>query len=101
MALRPSDSEIAAIIDVQTLAQWCGLSDVPPTNTNNQTPPPEAEMNILFAHLGCGPNDHFRSFAMVTAADWETDTKDIKVNGARPNFFFAESSICFMPRHDD
>ena len=69
MALRPTDQEITGIIDVATLAQWCGISDVPPVNTNNTTPPPEADINVLFSHLGRGPNDHFRSFAMISTAD--------------------------------
>ena len=80
MALRPTTEECAAIVDVASLAQWCGLSSVAPVNTNNATPAPTSEVQNLFAHIVCGPQDHYRSLASVTEADWKEYTKDLKVN---------------------
>jgi hypothetical protein len=85
MALRPTDQEILAIIDVSSLADWCGISATTPVNTNNTTPPPISDVQALFAHLGCGPTEHFRPFATFSPADWGLSMDTITVNGSPPN----------------
>ena len=85
MALRPTEAEIQAIIDVSSLAAWCQIEATAPINTNNATPAPMSDVQALFAHLQCGPQEHFRSLATLTGEDWKDSTKDIKINGASPS----------------
>ena len=86
MALRPTPQEECAIVDVLSLATWCGISATPPANPSNTTPAPVSDMQALFGYLVCGVNEHYRGLATISLADWAQSTRsgaDILVNGRR------------------
>jgi hypothetical protein len=125
MAAKPSDVEISQIFDCQTLAQWCGINPttptpvVAPTETPPLTkaphvfqpakapagpplaaaPPLDSDMKAFFGYIGCGPQEHFRSFATMSAPDWAaimTDQTDpFLVNGAKPNVMLRSKVLLF------
>jgi hypothetical protein len=85
MALQPTAAQCTAIVDVTTLAVWCEINGTAPANTANVTPPPTSDAQALFGYIQCGPQEHYRCLAMVTTADWATQTQAITINGVAPS----------------
>ena len=85
MACKPSDAEIIAIIDAQTLAEWCGFSTtVPPPTTPPTVPPLVSSLEAFLVGIGLGPTEHFRGVAALATLDFNAYTVDVKFNGIRP-----------------
>ena len=56
MACKPSDAEISAIVDAQTLAEWCGFSTtVPPPTEPPTVPPLVSSLEAFLVGIGLGP----------------------------------------------
>ena len=87
MAAKPSTAEIAAIVDAQTLAEWCGFScDVPTTpSTRGHGPAAVAPIEAFLTGLGLGPTQHFRGLAALSPSDYAAGTAAIKFAGAAPS----------------
>ena len=85
MACKPSDAEILAIVDAQTLAEWCGFSTtVPPPTEPPTVPPLVSSLEAFLVGIGLGPQEHYRVVAALATVDFNLYTVDVKFNGARP-----------------
>ena len=85
MACKPSDAEILAIVDAQTLAEWCGFSTtVPPPTEPPTVPPLVSSLEAFLVGIGLGPLEHYRVVAALATVDFNIYTADVKFNGVRP-----------------
>jgi hypothetical protein len=53
--------------------------------TASAAPPLVSDVQSLCAFMQASPDEHYRSIAMLTPADWATATVDIKFNGVKPS----------------
>ena len=81
MAAKPTPSEISAIVDSLTLAEWCGFDTAKPTSPSTAVSSVEA----FLTGLGLGPTEHFRILAAVSPSDYATGIAGITFNGASPS----------------
>ena len=85
MASKPSDLEIASIVDSLTLAEWCGFDTVAPTTASGVTPVLVSSIEAFLIGLGLGPTEHFRILAALSPADYAAGVAGIQFNGASPS----------------
>ena len=64
--MEPTDLEKAAILDLDTLFSWAGVSDA----ALGQAPLVSVRESLL-AFLGVGPNEHYRALAMMSTASFD------------------------------
>ena len=84
MASKPSDLEIASIVDSLTLAEWCGFDTVAPTTASGVTPVLVSSIEAFLVGLGLGPTEHFRMIAALSPADYAAGVAGIQINGTSP-----------------
>ena len=85
MAAKPSDSDLAALVDAGTLAEWCGFSTVAPTPPSGSTATPMSALQAFLVGLGLGPTEHFRMIAALAPADYSSGVAGITINGSAPS----------------
>ena len=81
MACKPTELEIAAIVDAQTLAEWCGFATSAPPATSPPTVPAHVSSPVAFlVGLGLGPTEHYRIVAALSPADYAAYAAAITFN---------------------
>jgi hypothetical protein len=89
MAAEPTSSERALMVDMASLADWCKISCTAPPAPATATTPPAAplvsDVQSLCAFMQAAPDEHFRSIATLTEADWATATQNMTFNGHAPS----------------
>ena len=72
MAAKPTDLDIATLVDAGTLAEWCGFSTLVPTPPSgvSSAPLPVSSLEAFLVGLGLGPTEHFRGLAALAPADY-------------------------------
>ena len=85
MASKPSDTDLALIVDAGTLAEWCGFDTVTPTPSLGGTSTPVSPLEAFLSGLGLGPTEHFRMMAALAPADYAAGVASITFNGVAPS----------------
>ena len=80
MAAKPSPSEILAIVDSLTLAEWCGFDTTKPSAPSTSV----SSLEAFLTGLGLGPTEHFRILAALSPTDYAAGIAGIRFNGALP-----------------
>ena len=75
--MEPTDIEAQAITNMESLANWCELSD---DKSSDGLSPRES----LFALVGIKPTAHFRAVANIPPADWATLVANWSLNKQAP-----------------
>ena len=83
MAAKPSDTEIAAIVDSQTLAEWCGFDTAVPS-ASGSGPALVSPLQAFLVGLGLGPTEHYRVIAALSPEDYKTGSTGVTFNGKPP-----------------
>ena len=91
MASKPTDAELARIVDAGTLAEWCGFDSVAPTPPTVPAGGTASSVTLVspleafLVGLGLGPTEHFRIMAALAPADYTAGVASIMFNGAAPS----------------
>ena len=86
MAAKPTDVDIALIVDSGTLAEWCGFNTVAPTPPSGASAAtPVSSLEAFLVGLGLGPTEHFRGIAALAPADYTAGIAGMLFNGASPS----------------
>ena len=85
MASKPSDIDLALIVDAGTLAEWCGFDTVTPTPPTGSGATRVSSLEAFLVGLGLGPTEHFRIMAALAPADYAAGVASITFNGAAPS----------------
>jgi hypothetical protein len=90
MSIAPTDAEIAALIDCESLAVWCGLDQALPSaptpiaSAANAPPPGPlavSPVTAFLAYAGMQPQSHYRTLAAIPPTTWDTMIAGFQVNG--------------------
>ena len=85
MAAKPTDADIARIVDSGTLAEWRGFDTVAPTPPTGSLVTLVSPLQAFLLGLGLRPTEHFRVMAALAPADYTAGVASITINGSAPS----------------
>ena len=100
VAYKPSDAELANLVDCMSLATWAGFSAtvptaIPPGSTITDRAHLKSPLQLFLGFCGSEPTSHYRTLASVPTLVWEQRITALSINGVQASMNDLGAAACF------